>query len=291
MSKNLKFLLIALFFSMPLCWEINVLQKNTESHITAQISAPLQETKRPEINIDALAALSLEIGADGKKKTLYKKNENESLPIASLTKLMSALIILEDPENFNLSKAIIISENAAGQGDTPNYGNLKSGEKYTIEKLLNLTLIYSSNDAVFALAEINGEDNFVSEMNEKAKEIGLKETNFVNPHGLDNATLNLSSASDLAILAEYILKNKPLVFEISSKSYSADSIENGISKLILKEGQKIIGGKTGYTKIAKGCMLFVFQNENNSTFVNVILGTETEEGRVAQMQKLINRID
>jgi D-alanyl-D-alanine carboxypeptidase len=86
------------------------------------------------------------------------------------------------------------------------------------------------------------------------------------------------------------LQNLPQIFEISRQGQNYRSIENGLSNLKLDESQKFIGGKTGYTKNARGCILFIFQDKNGSKFINVILGTETEEERITEMQKVIDWI-
>ncbi|GAH62018.1 unnamed protein product, partial [marine sediment metagenome] len=146
-----------------------------------------------------------------------------------------------------------------------------------------------------SLAEVIGETKFVDLMNEKAKNLGLEKTNFVNPTGLDpedpenlkysSATqdnFNHSTAKDLVKLTQYILKEQPLIFEISSQG----SIKNGIFDLFLI--QEIIGGKTGYTDEAGGCILFVFKNEDGNFLINVILGAPSPSARIEEMQKLID---
>jgi serine-type D-Ala-D-Ala carboxypeptidase (penicillin-binding protein 5/6) len=305
MNKNLRYFLIGLVLSLPVFGGVNVFQERFDSYLTAQISRPLESIvfaafpeKKPKLDINADAAMSLEISTAGKEKILFEKNINESLPIASLTKLMTAVIVLNNPDYFNFSKVITITSAAAGQGDTPNYGNLKAGEQYTLEKLMELMLVYSSNDAAFAISEVIGTDNFVEAMNQKRSALDMNDTYFMNPTGLDPQKtispepkdLNYSTAGDLAGLAGYILQNLPQIFEISRQGQNYRSIENGLSNLKLDESQKFIGGKTGYTKNARGCILFIFQDKNGSKFINVILGTETEEERITEMQKVIDWI-
>jgi D-alanyl-D-alanine carboxypeptidase (penicillin-binding protein 5/6) len=206
---------------------------------------------------------------------------------------------LENPKDYNFSKSITISEDAANQGNTSNYGNLDNyrGEKFTVEQLLDLMLIYSSNDAAWALAEVIGGPNFVKKMNQKADNLGLQNTHFVNPHGLDPKDIdytpatfkdfNYSTAKDLIKISQYILKEHPLIFEITKKE-PIYSNENGIHDLFLPNKNEIIGGKTGYTKNAGGCILFIFKNKQGDVFINVILGTDSEEARIKEMQKLID---
>jgi len=297
MTKELKFFFIAFILSLPFWWGINVFQGNLEKFFYAEISQPLQEInlvmvnpkpKKPSLNLEAKSAISLKINQFGKEKVLFAQNSSSILPIASLTKFMTALIVLEDPENYDFSKTITISREAALKDDVPEYGNLKTGEKKKIEELLNLMLVYSSNDAAFALSEVIGVDNFVERMNKKARVLGLSNTHFVNPTGLDpeNITFsqettyffNYSTAEDLARLSKYILNEFPIILEISSNQHKFSD---------LSLNQNIIGGKTGYTDEAGGCIILVSEN-NGNYFINVILGTKTVETRIREMQKLIN---
>ncbi|MFH1894633.1 MAG: hypothetical protein ABH813_01900, partial [Patescibacteria group bacterium] len=145
------------------------------------------------------------------------------------------------------------------------------------------------------LSEIIGADTFVGRMNEKARELGMDYTYFVNPTGLDPKNksqpaaneLNYSTAQDLTKLIDYILKNRPRILEFTKGGYNTP-IENGISNLKLYDGQELIGAKTGFTKNAKGSILFVFQDAKKNIFANIILGAATEESRIQEMQKIIN---
>lgn len=298
--KNISLFLISFFLSLPFWLGVNLFQENLEKIFSAQISKPFEEIvflKIPEkksLDLEAKAAISIRIGK--REKILFKKEIEKPLPIASLTKLMTALIVFEDPENYSFSKIINISKKAADQEDVPEYGNLKEGEKLSVEKLLNLMILYSSNDAAYALAEEIGIENFISRMNKKAKEIGMENTNFSNPTGLDPENLkwsqetknqfNFSTVNDLAKLTKYILNEWPLILEISSKKPDFQ-IKNGFSDLTLKEDTKIIGGKTGYTQEAGGCLILVL-SKDGIYYLNIILGTEGIEGRIKEMQKLID---
>ena len=313
MARGIKIFFIALILSLPFWWGINFFQENLEKFFYAQISQPFEEmviiqiperVQKPPLELEAKSAISLKIDARGREKILFQKNPKEILPIASLTKLMTAVIVLEDKENYGLKDTwVTISPEAANQEDVPIYGNLKTGERFNLEQLLDLMLIYSSNDAAWALAEVIGLENFVQKMNQKAGELGLENTNFVNPTGLDPENLyysistqekfNYSTVEDLVKLAQYIFLNHPLIFEISLKK-GPYSISNGLSDLLLPaphhglgEGLDFIGGKTGYTDEAGGCFLVVFRNEKGSLFFNLILGTK-KETRAEEMQKLID---
>lgn len=290
-------LLSSLFFLM-----INLIQKELENFFTAQITQPFKETvfvkmppkkEKPKLEIEAKSVLSIKIQKNGREKVLFEKDSQKILPIASLTKLMTAIIALE---NYDFETTSIISKRAAHQANAPHYGNLDKevGKKFNLEQLLDLMLIYSSNDAAWALAEVIGVENFVKKMNEKARELGLENTHFVNPHGLDPENLsfeefpenfNYSTAKDLVKVSQYILKEHPLIFEITKKE-PFYLIENGIFDLFLT--QEIIGGKTGYTDEAGGCILFIFKDNKENIFINLILGASSTSARIEEMQKLIN---
>lgn len=303
---RLKIFLVALILSLPFWWGINAFQENLESAFYAQISQPIQEIslvkippqpKKPELELQARAAISSKV--NGSEKILFKENINQPLPIASLTKLMTAVVVLENTPNddYNLSKVITISKKAATQEDVPVFGNLEVGDNLLLERILELMLIYSSNDAAFALSEIIGHDYFVEKMNQKAKEIGLENTQFLNPTGLDPEGIhyepanldyfNYSTTNDLAKLAQYILKDYPAIFNISS-SQGPYPPENGTSDLVIPDDFKILGGKTGYTDEAGGCMLLTLENKKGNKIINAILGTPSAETRITEMQKLID---
>jgi D-alanyl-D-alanine carboxypeptidase (penicillin-binding protein 5/6) len=250
-----------------------------------QLKIPKDETKKPEI--EAKAAISFKIGK--REKILFKKNEKDVLPIASLTKLMTALISLE---NYDLSDPIKISKLAEKQDDVPNYGNLKEGEVFSVKKLLNLMLVYSSNDAAYAIAEKMRVEKFVEKMNQKAKEIGMEKTIFFNPTGLKDGNLNLSTAEDLLKMVNYILKERPEIFEMTKEKGIYD-VKNSIFDVKILENQKLIGGKTGYLPEPEvgGCMIYIFENENGTLFINIVLGTKSVEERVNQIQKLVDWIN
>ena len=302
--KGLKFFLIAFILSLPFWWGINALTNHLENYFYAQISQPFQEMsfvkvpekpQKPNLDLQTKAAISVKINEVGREKILFRKNIDQPLPIASLTKLMTAVIVLENSEDDSLSKKVIVSPKAASQEDVPVFGNLKSGDKLSVKKLLELMLIYSSNDAAWALSEVIGQEYFIEKMNQKAEILGLENTHFVNPTGLDPENLlynldnldyfNYSTARDLVKLAQYILKEHPLIFEISIQE-PLYKIKDGIFDLFLT--QEVIGGKTGYTDEAGGCILFVFKNDEGNLFINVILGTPSASARIAEMQKLID---
>jgi len=308
MTSRIKVFLIALIISLPFWWGANVFQKSLESAFYAQISQPFEEISlvkippkpvKPLLDLQARAAISVKVNKDGGEKNLFSQNINQPLPIASLTKLMTAVIVLENTaeDDYNFSNLVTVSEAAAAKEDVPVFGNLNSGDKLLLERVLELMLIYSSNDAAFALSEIIGPENFVDRMNQKAQSLELKNTHFINPTGLDPEGMhyeensveyfNHATAEELANLAQYILKEHPKIFEISL-SQGPYPTENGTSDLVIPEEFKILGGKTGYTDEAGGCMLLVLENEKGNKLINVILGAPSAEMRITETQKLID---
>src|SRR5690606_32370164 len=188
---------------------------------------------------------------------IYDKNAHEILPPASMTKLMTMLIIMEEMEKGNLKKDEIIrvSENAASMGGSQIF--LEAGEEMTVEELLKGVAIASANDASVALAErISGsEEAFVAEMNKKAKELGLKNTKFQNTSGLP-AKDHYSTAYDMAIIAKELLKYETITEYTSIyEDYLRKGKENEFwlvnTNKLVRFYPGVDGLKTGYTQEAK----------------------------------------
>ncbi len=306
MNRNLKHFLVGFFFSLPFWWIVNIFQNNLENVFYANISQPFEnmsfvempvKEERLKLELEVKSALSLKINRFGREKIFFRKKTEDILPIASLTKLMTALIAIEDSENYTFSKRVIISQKAANQENVPVYGNFEEGNSFTTENLLSSMLIYSSNDAAWALSEVIGNDNFVEKMNQKAQDLGLKNTYFVNPTGLEPEDLNYNSftvndlnhstTQDLLNLAKYILENYPLIFSISLEQ-EPYAIQNGLSSLSLPNNVKTLGGKTGYTDEAGGCIILILIDQKESVFIDIILAAPSSEQRIVEIQKLIN---
>ncbi len=299
--KAAKIIVFIVFFIFLIVWFFMVSQKKMEEFYYAQASMSLQRVaivipikqEDPTIETESEAAISTRINSLGKEKILFQKEIYKGLPIASLTKLMTAIIALENysEQKYNLDSLVNISEKAANQSNVSASGNLVVNEKLSIKELLDLVLIYSSNDSAFALSEIIGEDFFIQKMNEKALEIGLINTHFINSTGLDpkdkNIIPNYSTVKDLVAITKYILENHPIIFETTLKKGDYTP-HNGLSSLSFSNNQQLIGGKTGYTLDAGGCLLIVFKNNQDHTFINIILGSLSPEKRIEEMQKLIN---
>lgn len=211
------------------------------------------EITNPEVQAKAVLIEDLETG-----KILYAKNENERLPIGSITKLMTAQVILD---RLDLNDTVTMSKIAIN-----TYGGqaLSIGEKMSAHNIFYAMLMASSNDAAVALAEhISGSwQNFVSLMNERVKKLNLLNTHFANPTGLDDME-NYSSAADMAAVAKESLKY-PFIWEVMRTQNitikSADGLlEHNIhnSNKLLGRLSNITGGKTGYTDEALETFVFV----------------------------------
>ena len=306
MTPRIKIFLIAFILALPFWWGVNIFQENLENYFYAQISQPFEEIvfvkispkpQKPELDLQVKAAISVKLDEIGAEKILFDENINQPLPIASLTKLMTAFVVLE---NYDLSKEIKITKEAVSQeGD---FGKLAIGRIYPVEYLLYPLLMESSNDAAFALAndyEGMNQDKFVELMNLASQKMNLENTRFFNSTGLEPeedkfiTQFNYSTANDLVKLTKELFK-KPLIWEIlSTPIYNlyGPELKNTNEFLFdesLDQRTKIIGGKTGYTEKAGGCLLLVLEDKKGSKFINVILGAQSVEARITEMQKLIN---
>jgi len=296
---RLKFFFIAFLASFFSVFAFNIFQENLENSFYAQISQPFQQIyevkipekpQKPNLDLQVKAAISVLVDSQGGKKVLFKKNSNERLPVASLTKLMTTNIILE---NYDLSREIKISEEAVAQKGEA--GKLTAGKIFSVEYLLYPLLMESSNDAAYALTndynEIT-EEKFIELMNLKAEDLGLENTYFVNSTGLDpeqpDHSINYSTTEDLVKLTKYLLKKSSIWEILTTPKFSLYGPELINTNELLGKIPNIIGGKTGFTDQAGGCMLLVLKNKNENSLINVILGAPSPSARITEMQKLID---
>lgn len=199
-------------------------------------------------------------------RTLIGNNEHARMPIASLTKIWTALIAIE---NSNLDDEVVISREAAMSEGSSIY--LEPGEVVTVETLLYGLMLRSGNDAAYALAEHAGGsvEGFVDLMNEKALYYRLNQTYFTNPSGLHH-DLHLSSAYDTAQMLRIALENEDF-FKIASTIQYKSNTKNGTTWLnkhrLLRENVGAVAGKTGYTKVAGRTLATYFEKENERIIV------------------------
>ena len=221
------------------------------------------------------------------EQLMYFKNINATIAPASLTKLMTSLILIE---NYNLSDYIEISlpSDYIYEGKV---AYLKSGQKMTIESLLEFILIYSANDACFAVAQLFNEntDDFLALMNKRAKQLGMNNTNFKNPDGLDQDG-HYTTLSDLLILSKEVIDNYELLSIIMRKSFISniegeDKVYLNTNKLIERN---FYGLKTGLTNEAG--LTFIGLNQSNNrnilTIVNRSFVNEKKDNHFVDTQKL-----
>ena len=226
-------------------------------------------------------------------KILYSKNDNEVLPPASMTKIMSMLLIMErlDNKTLSLTDEVTISENAASMGGSQVF--LQAGETYKVEELLKGIAIASGNDAVVAMAEkISGSvSDFVALMNEKAKSLGLTNTKFLNPHGLDTEG-HVTTARDMAIIARELIKHTSIlkftsIYEDYLKKSDGSSIWLVNTNKLVRFYDGVDGLKTVFTKNAGYCLTSTAK-KNNTRFITVVMGAETSDKRSSDTVNMLN---
>lgn len=224
---------------------------------------------------------------------IYEKNKDERLAPASMTKMMSLILIMEAIENktINLNQIITVSENAANMGGSQIY--LEKNEKMSVDDLLKGICMASANDAVVALSETiyGSEEEFVKEMNKRAKQLGLKNTHFMNATGLD-VDNHYSSAYDMALIARELVKHKK-VLDYSSK-YEDYLRENTNKKFWLVNTNKLIktydgmdGLKTGYTENAGYC-LTATAKRNNMRLISVVMNESDSKVRNSETSEILD---
>ena len=224
---------------------------------------------------------------------IYENNSHEKLAPASMTKMMSMLLIMESIEKgiLDWEEEVTVSENASKMGGSQIL--LETGEKMKVKDLFKGIAVASGNDAVVALAErvAGTEEQFVTMMNHRAKELGLKDTHFKNPHGLDTAN-HYSSAYDMAMIAKELVKHEK-VLEYSS--IYEDYLRKGTDKEIwlvntnklVKFYQGLDGLKTGYTKEAGYCLTSTAE-KNGMRLITVVMGEPDSKTRNAETTEMLD---
>ena len=251
---------------------------------------PFVISKAEDLTSNAASAILIEPTTNA---VIYELNKDEQRAPASMTKLMTMLLIMEsiDNGNISLSDKVIISKNAADMGGSQVF--LQENMEIEVEQLLKSIAIASGNDAAVAMAEYIGgtTDEFVNMMNNKAKELGLENTHFVNVHGLD-AEGHYSSAYDMCQIARELLKH-PMVLNYTSLYEDYLNKPDG-TKTWLVNTNKLVrfyngvdGLKTGYTGVAGYC-LTATGIKNNIRLLSVVMGEPTSEARSADTTSLLN---
>lgn len=243
------------------------------------------------ISADAMILLDADTG-----DVLYEKNSKKSLPIASMTKLMTQYIVLNTIKNGTLTWDTVYQP-SANVVQLANYASasklgIKANQNYTVRELFTAMTVISANDAALALAELvaGSEEQFVSIMNEQAKVFKMKQTTFYNPHGLDGGYLgrseahtNMASAHDMAILGDRLIQKHPDVLDFAKlQSFTSRQGTKMWTTNLLLPGMRIgmagmDGLKTGYTDAAGPCFAGtgVF---NGRRVISVVMGVEEVDG-------------
>lgn len=248
-------------------------------------------TKGPDLKIDGFSAVLMEPSSG---EILFCKDPDRKLPPASVTKLMVMLLALEaiDRGEIKLTDVISASPEACRMGGSQIW--LEPGEEMTVADLLKAVCIVSANDASYALGEhlAGSEENFITLMNKRAGELGLKNTHFVNTTGLEpdgGGIGNLTSAREMAILAREVIKH-PIVFKWTS--VWIDSLRDG--KSFLRNTNKLVrffrgcdGLKTGYTDKAGYCLVATAQREG-VRMIAVVMKSSTIDSRSRDISTMFN---
>ncbi len=263
------------------------IQENPPQFLISDIHNIYRSAQKPTLSAEA--AILAKFENNEVKTILFEKNPEQKMPIASITKLMTAVVA---EEFYDLGDFTIVSQKAVSQEE--NFGNLISGEKLSVKNLIMIMLVESSNDASQSLAEIMGEKGFVTVMNLKSRELGMKNSRFYNPSGLDpkkdNSPENYSTPRDLLRLSSYILSH-PFLIETLGRDDFPLYLENGKfhhtlknTNNLLKEIPNSLGGKTGYTERAGKCLIMFASCKQGGILVSAVLGSEE---RFEDIKKLI----
>ena len=286
-------LTLSLCFMFIFSLSVSATEKTVSSECDiTDLEVPLSETAETSavgtvLDIKAKSAVLLEPNTG---KILYDQNADEPLPPASITKIMSLLLVMEalDRGDFTLETVVNASEHACSMGGSQIW--LEPGEGMTVHDLLKATVIASANDACVALGELvaGSEEGFVELMNSRAKELGMNSTTFKNCTGLD-AEGHITTANDVAIMSGELIKHDLI------KDYSTvwmDTLRDGKSELVntnklVRFYKGTTGLKTGTTSVAKYCLSATAERDNLS-LVAVIMGGETSSDRFEGAKKLLD---
>ncbi len=284
--------ILALILSLCLLWTTVSAKTVSSECSTDDLDVPIEAantnaTIGTQLEIKAKSAILMEVNTG---KILYEDNSDEKLPPASITKVMTLLLVMEaiDEGSINLETVVTASAYACSMGGSQIW--LKEGETMTVHELLKATVIASANDASVALAELvaGSEEGFVALMNEKAKSLGMNNTTFKNCTGLD-AEGHLTTAHDVAVMSKELIKHDLI------KNYSTvwmDSLRDGESELVntnklVRFYKGTTGLKTGTTSIAKYCLSATAERDGLE-LVAVVMAGDTSNDRFEGAKKLLD---
>ncbi len=251
----------------------------------AAIPFPVCAVSDNEISAPSAVLMDAQSG-----ELLYGKNAHEVRPCASITKVMTLLLVMEaiDSGKIKLTDTVTASQHASSMGGSDIW--LEPGETMTVDEMIKATIVASANDAAVALAEhiCGSEDEFVSQMNDKAKQLGMKETVFKNCNGLDEDG-HVTSAYDVAVMSRELIKHRD-IFEYST--IWMDELRGGKTQLVntnklLKSYNGITGLKTGTTSKAGSCISATAERDGLS-LIAVVLGSPSGKQRFTDASKLLD---
>ena len=223
-------------------------------------------------------------------RVLYEKHSDEQMPMASITKVMTMILVMEalDSGKIKMNDTVPISKHAFSMGGSQVW--LEPGEIFTVDEMLKAVAVSSANDAAVALAEFVGgsEENFCDMMNEKAKSLGMENTHFVNACGLD-ADNHYSTAKDVSIMARELMKHEEI---FNYTTIWMDYLRNGQTQLVntnklLRSYNGITGLKTGTTSGAGVCICATAKR-NGLSLVAVVMGSDSSQERFSAAKKLLD---
>ncbi len=296
------FLFLALLFSEPVALFGLTASDSTGTEIDKE-NYPHKQFNYINVEIDTTLAYEPTLIRAGliydytENRLVWEKNLEEQFPIASLTKMMVALIAAEQIQagNIQLEDLVTISQKATWVGGSKVY--LKAGQKITVSNLLEASMIRSGNDAAYALAEYIGgtEEEFIYLMNEKAESLGMESTCFANSTGMPMRSNiiedNESTAADLLLMARELVKHES-VLDMTSRSTEKIQNANGMytydnRNTLVKKYDEIDGLKTGFTNAAKYCIVATSKRCDHRV-ITILLGVETKQQRYNIAVNLFN---
>lgn len=292
LRKKLILFIFILLLSLLLCKSIYADDLDEEEYVYESLvfdendlEVSTEPIKEPVISSRAAIVIDRKTGL-----VLYGKNSDDIRKMASTTKIMTAIVVLENKQN--LYETVTISKKAAATGGSVL--GLRTNDKVTINDLLYGLMLKSGNDAAVALAETVGGsvEGFAVLMNNKAKELGLENTHFVTPHGLDNDE-HYTTAYELAKLADYALNNKIFREIVSTKNYivtlSGRSVNISNGNELLGNFAGVYGVKTGFTNGANRCLVTACKRDNID-IISVVLGADTKNIRTKDSMNILKYV-
>jgi len=272
--------------------------RTTAARATASVKArQLKEAQQPHFKFDDSGALVPDIRAEAAiiydpktGQVLWEQNSTDQRSIASITKVMTATVVLEDP-NVDLTTPIVVDRSDVRAASTTY---LRAGYQVTRDDLLHLLLIGSDNAAARALARTSpmGAEGFVKRMNEKAAELGLQTTSYADPSGLLNA--NVSSAYDLARLISYVSGNERISSIMRTPTYTVRAGRTTINvsstnQLVRVGDVDVQAGKTGFIRSSGYCLATLLKMpQGGPDLAFVVLGAKSNAGRFWETRHLFN---